>query len=59
MMYSNFLNKPLFWGVPTDHNGFMGGVVNFCLQKSRMPIAGFVYFCSHSLNPSGECTIGH
>ena len=20
MMYANFLNKPLFWGVPTDHN---------------------------------------
>ncbi len=19
MMYANFLNKPLFWGVPTDH----------------------------------------
>ncbi len=22
MMYANFLNKPLFWGVPTDHEYF-------------------------------------
>ncbi len=22
MMYANFLNKPLFWGVPTDHEGY-------------------------------------
>ena len=22
----------------------MGGAVNFCLQKSRMPLAGLVYF---------------
>ncbi len=21
MMHANFLNKPLFWGVPTDHQG--------------------------------------
>ncbi len=25
--------------------GFIGGAVNFCLQKSRMPMAGLVYFC--------------
>ncbi len=24
--------------------GFIGGAVNFCLQKSRMPMAGLVYF---------------
>ena len=24
--------------------GFIGGAVNFCLQKSRMPMAGSVYF---------------
>ena len=22
MMYANFLNRPLFWGVPTDHNPY-------------------------------------
>ena len=24
--------------------GLIGGAINFCLQKSRMPMAGLVYF---------------
>ncbi len=31
MMYANFLNKPLFWGVPTDH---LGRVLQVFINKA-------------------------
>ena len=66
MMYSNFLNKPLFWGLPTDYTCTCSSFVGFHPRLSEIT----AHYLSqevngHTLKPSllisqhlSECRMG-